>query len=99
VGPIPDKLCVLHKCDNPPCNNQEHWFLGTRRDNAKDRDNKGRTTKGTGIIQAVLSEEEVREVRSMLAQGLPQQVIADVFGVAQGTVWRIKESKSWGWLV
>ena len=41
-GPIPDGLCVLHRCDNPPCINVGHLFLGTKADNAADRDAKGR---------------------------------------------------------
>lgn len=41
-GPIPDGLHVLHHCDNPPCCNVEHLFLGTNADNAADRDAKGR---------------------------------------------------------
>ena len=41
-GPIPDGMDVLHRCDNPPCCNPEHLFLGTRADNAKDMIAKGR---------------------------------------------------------
>lgn len=42
-GNIPDGKCVLHKCDNPPCVNPEHLFIGTKDDNNKDRALKGRT--------------------------------------------------------
>jgi hypothetical protein len=41
-GPIPTGMHVLHRCDNPPCINPDHLFLGTNADNIKDRDRKGR---------------------------------------------------------
>lgn len=45
-GAIPADRWVLHTCDVSACVNPDHLFLGTPKDNAQDRDRKGRGTKG-----------------------------------------------------
>lgn len=42
-GRVPDRTeFVCHKCDNPPCCNPDHMFLGSLADNNKDMASKGR---------------------------------------------------------
>lgn len=74
-GPIPDGLDVLHKCDNPPCCNPNHLFVGTAKDNTADMLAKGRGSKppvskrkGEKHPLAVFTNAQVRELRRQFAQ-------------------------------
>lgn len=98
VGPVPPGIHVLHTCDNPPCQNPQHWFLGTDADNKADMMAKERQARGSGNGRHVLIEEEVREIRALLAQGCEQKVIAEMYGVTQSNISRISSRSSWGWL-
>lgn len=98
-GPIPDGLWVLHHCDNPPCINPAHLFLGTCRDNHADMIAKGRkvTVRLCGELSGVakLTAQKVVEIRALRATGLTQQAIADRFGVTQRTISYIESGRVW----
>ena len=47
-GSIPPEKCVLHSCDNPPCVRDAHLFTGTQKENAADREKKGRGNQAKG---------------------------------------------------
>ena len=97
-GEIPDGIIVLHKCDNPPCVRGSHLFLGTRGDNAADRDAKGRQARQRGEAhgRAKLTEADVVEIRTRhAAGGVTQRELAEEFGVDRTNIGLIVNRKNW----
>lgn len=88
---------VLHHCDNPPCVNPSHLYLGDYADNARDMyDRGGRSQAGVENNQAKLTEDEVVSIKRRLREGeQSQQEIADAFGVARTTISDIKHGRNW----
>lgn len=107
-GEIPQGLCVCHQCDNPPCCNPNHLFLGTHRENMADRNAKGRTASGDRSGSALhpevhqgerhwktrLKEVDIREIRALRGQ-IRQIDLASRFGVDQGQISAIQLGKAW----
>ena len=97
-GEIPDGLFVCHRCDNPPCVNPDHLFLGTHQDNMDDMDKKGRRAlapRGQSHYASKLSEDDVRVIRQMLRDGHSAASVATGFGVASSVISEIKTGKAW----
>lgn len=93
VGPI-GELFVLHKCDNPSCVRPDHLYLGTQQKNVKDRATRRRGKEhrqfGEANDNAKLSDADVRAIKELLKSSRPQREIAEMFGVKQPQISRIK---------
>ena len=69
---IPDGLQVNHHCDNRPCVNPAHLYVGTQADNMKDRCDRGRTRNGLPHVP----DEIVREAVALVKSGLTYRAAA-----------------------
>lgn len=94
VGPIPAGGEVCHSCDNPPCVNPAHLFLGTHDDNMADAARKGRMRRGERNGAAKLTDVEARTIRA-LAGTVTDLTLATRFGVSDSTIANIRLRRGW----
>jgi hypothetical protein len=99
-GESPGDLHVCHQCDNPPCCNDRHLFLGTNAENHADKVAKGRNRTGDRRGEkngyAKLTADQVAIVRTLILDGLTNKTIAARFGVTHQAISRIRRGRSWG---
>ena len=103
VGPIPEGLCVLHRCDNPGCVRPDHLFLGTQADNMKDKAAKGRcgdnsrhhVPRGAGHCRSKVSEAQVSKMREARSGGAKLSELSARYSLSEATVSRICRRGSW----
>lgn len=97
-GEIPKGMFVCHTCDNPPCCNLDHLFLGTHSDNMKDMWRKGRNPKGLKNIKgekhprSILTETQVLEI---LNSKDPVKKLSKAYRISDKTIYKIKAKNSW----
>lgn len=110
-GTFPDELFVLHKCDNPPCVNPKHLFLGTVLDNNLDMCRKGRHVSGTSKTPVELckykkgrdhhnvkiDESVVRQIR-MDKEKMSYSNLSLKYGLSLSHLHRIVNRKVWSYV-
>lgn len=95
-GPIPDGLMVCHHCDNPPCVNPAHLFLGTNADNMADMKRKGRQGFGERNASSRLTEVDIVAIRkSYWLQGLLSHEIARQYETSDRHIRNIVRGNKW----
>jgi len=110
TGRSPDGLFACHHCDNPPCCNPAHLFLGTQADNLADMVAKGRSAKGDrngsrthpesygrieGKAGTVLTWERVAAIRRVPKSRSSVAELAQRYGVSSATIHRVMNGTIW----
>lgn len=96
----PGELHVLHRCDAPRCCNPAHLFVGTHRENMRDRQEKGRTRTppvqpGEANPAARLDTIDVLAIRTLRACGASIQAIAAAFAISAANARLIVTGRTW----
>jgi hypothetical protein len=96
-GEIPQGQFVCHKCDNRRCVRPDHLFLGTARDNVADMHAKGRfiPVRGERTGSSKLTDDKVREIRTLSGGGLSNRRIAKKIGVSASTIDYVVNGQTW----
>jgi hypothetical protein len=80
VWPTADMQCC-HHCDNPPCCNPAHLFLGTQSDNMQDMSSKERHPRSKLTVQ------QATEMLALHTTGIwTQRALAQRYGISESSM-------------
>lgn len=106
VGPIPDGLYILHRCNRRDCVCPDHLYAGTQKENMRDAIDAGThvslhpdiaSRPGEKNGRAKLSQDDVDYIRKIYRRGKPRQIdLAAKYGVDQTTISKIIRGVNWG---
>jgi len=86
-GKIPEGIEVCHRCDNRPCGNFDHLFIGTDQDNTDDMIAKGRYFNGR-TTKTCTDEDEIAAIKLRL-DGYSYEKIGELINVSRGQAWKL----------
>lgn len=95
---LPKGKWLLHKCDNPPCVNPDHLFVGDHAANTADKMAKGRHRgpRGERCAQHILDLDRVQKIRTLYATTkIKVSELAVQFSVTRGTIKSIVQGLNW----
>lgn len=94
-GPITAGGVVCHTCDNRPCVNPRHLWVGSVADNARDMVSKGRQSVRVGErnTRCRLSVDQVRQIRQ---DPRGHAALSRELGVSSGAIRDIRSRRNWG---
>jgi hypothetical protein len=96
-GPVPPGMWVLHKCDNPPCVNPAHLYIGNHADNTRDMVARGRAAGRPGSTHPShkLVESQVLDIRAKRADGVSVRELIAQYGVSEMSIRKIEWRRTW----
>jgi hypothetical protein len=99
-GPIPTGLCILHSCDFPSCCNPAHLRIGTKYENAMDREvrNRGNQPKGEDNANSKLTTRDVIFIRRCQDIYNSYQM-ASMLGVQNGIISKVLRGEQWSHVI
>lgn len=95
VGPCPEGMECCHNDGDPLNNRLDNLRWDTRSANIADAIKHGGYPIGMRSVNALLCDQDIPRIRSMLAAGVVRRVIAERFGVKEGTINNIARGDTW----
>jgi hypothetical protein len=92
--PFPEAV-VRHLNDIQTDNAFDNVVWGTLLENSQDRTRNGNVPKGTSHGLAILTDENIREIRTLRAANVKQREVARRFGVHHTTIRKIERGLTW----
>lgn len=94
---MPTGVVARHTCDNPPCINPAHLVPGTKKDNFDDAVRRNRWTPNLGTTngRALVTEDQVREIRKTAPRGAKREAFGAQYGLSGSMVGKIVRRENW----
>lgn len=95
---IPSGMMILHSCNNRSCINPNHLRMGTHADNMQDMVDADRAAKGEQNGHALLTEDQVKQIKHLSRQGVAIHILTKMFSCSRSTIKDIRSGRCWNWV-